>query len=351
MIFKALIVLILVSLPVQGQTELMGPLRIRDTTPFNFLRLDLLPAHTWTSTPGRWAIEADITRTNTFVMSGNVRTYLDGRRSRRSLTEADAQTILSQGEDSYYFDGELGLLDLTVHYGLTPRASVYLTLPVYDFAGGWFDGTVESFHDAFGFDSAGRDLVARDRFQAVASLGGQRIAVLDQEVDGGMGDPVLGLRYDLPLRPRLTLVVEGAAKIAVQDEEKFLSTGSNDFGIQASLQRKLRRQGFYLSGSLVRSDGRVFGIPVGSRTVPTLTAAYELGVTRRTSLVLQLYASESAVRDTHLDEIKANKYQASLGLRSRRGRLVYGFAVTENVANYQNTPDVGLSLTLGWLGG
>ena len=65
--------------------------------------------------------------------------------------------------------------------------------------------------------------------------------------------------------------------------------------------------------------------------------------------MLQLYASESTVRDTHLDEIKANKYQASLGLRSRRGRLIYGFAVTENVANYQNTPDVGLSLTLGWI--
>lgn len=73
------------------------------------------------------------------------------------------------------------------------------------------------------------------------------------------------------------------------------------------------------------------------------------GVTHNTNVILQLYASESAVRDTSIEEIKANKYQASLGLRSRRGNLVYGFAVTENVANYQNTPDVGVSLTLAWI--
>lgn len=83
--------------------------------------------------------------------------------------------------------------------------------------------------------------------------------------------------------------------------------------------------------------------------VPTLTAAYEVGLTRHTNAILQLYASEGAIRDTSIEEIKANKYQASLGLRSRRGPLVYGFAVTENVANFQNTPDIGVSLMLAWI--
>lgn len=82
----------------------------------------------------------------------------------------------------------------------------------------------------------------------------------------------------------------------------------------------------------MRTDGRVSGVPVGRRVVPTLTAAWEVGLTRRTNAILQVYASESTIRDTTLDELKANKYQASLGLRSRHGNLVYGFAVTENVA-------------------
>lgn len=347
--------LVLSGLPVRGQegdAELLGPLRIRDMTPFNILHLDLLPAHACTGGSETWAIEVDFSRTNTFVMSDNVRSYLDRRGSREPLTKDDAQAILGEGEDFYFFDGEISLLDLTFHKGLTQRASMYITLPVYDFTGGWFDSTVEGFHETFGFSSAGRDRVPRDRFQAVASLGGRHVTVLDRELEGGMGDPTFGLRYAWPLpRSSWTLVLDGAAKMALQDVDSFRSTGANDFGLQLSLQRKLRRQGIYLSGSLVRTNGKVLGIPLGNRVVPTLTAAWEYGLTRQTSAILQLYASESAVRGTPLAEIKAHKYEASLGLRSRSGRLLYGVAITENLGNYQNTLDIGLSLTLGWIGG
>jgi hypothetical protein len=64
---------------------------------------------------------------------------------------------------------------------------------------------------------------------------------------------------------------------------------------------------------------------------------------------VQVYASQSTVQDSTIDEIRANKYQMSLGARSRRGHLVYGFAVTENLKNFDNTPDVGVSLTVAWL--
>lgn len=322
----ALIVSILFALPAQGQ--LMGPLRLRDMTPFNILRLDMPPAPV---VQEGWQVEAVLSRTNVFMMSDNVKEHLG---------QTDA--IAGLGEDFYFVDGEIGLLDLSFQYG-----HAYLRLSVYDYTGGFLDSTVDGFHDSFGFGDAGRDLVARDRFQAVASLDGRQIAVLTPP-PSGLGDPVIGVRWPFE-GPRWTLILDGAAKISVRDERSGLSTGSNDFGVQASLQRKLGRQGFYLNASLVRTDGKVFGVPVGNRVVPTLTAAYEVGLTRRTNAVLQLYASESAILNTSIDEIKANKYQASLGLRSRQGRLIYGFAVTENLVNFQNTPDIGLSLMLGWM--
>lgn len=345
----ALVAVAWAAAPARAQTELLGPLRIRDMTPFNILRLDMPPDHAVTTGPGSWAVEAELARTNVFVMSRNVKTYLEQRGTDRPLAQADAAAIAADGEDAYFVDGEIGLLDLTVHYGVTRHASVYLTLPVYDFTGGFLDGTIDRFHQRFGFGTEGRDLVARNRFQVVASLHGRRVAYLSPPVDHGVGDPVVGARRSWPLRssPR-TLVLDGAAKIA-RGERPFLSTGSNDYGVQASLQGKLRRQGIYLSASLVRTDGKVFGVPLGSRVVPTLTAAYEVGVTRHTNAILQLYASESAIRDTTLDEIKAHKYQASLGLRTRRGHLVYGLAMTENVVHFENTPDVGFSLTLAWI--
>src|SRR5216117_1812669 len=85
----AAIVLGLTATPALGETDLLGPLRIRDMTPFNLLRLDMLPAHAVAAGRGSWAIEADVAYSNTFVMSDNVRNYLEGRGGgRRRLTQA-----------------------------------------------------------------------------------------------------------------------------------------------------------------------------------------------------------------------------------------------------------------------
>lgn len=93
----------------EEDSELLGPLRIRDMTPFNILRLDMLPAHAVEAGPGSWAVEADLSYTNTFVMSGNVRSYLQQRDSRRPLAQPDVDAILGLGQDAYLVDGEFGL--------------------------------------------------------------------------------------------------------------------------------------------------------------------------------------------------------------------------------------------------
>ena len=337
--------------PARGETDLLGPLRIRDMTPFNLLRLDMLPAHAVAAGRGSWAIEADVAYSNTFVMSDNVRDYLEGRGGgRRRLTQADADAILGLGEDAYYVDGEFGLLDLTFHYRVTTRSSVYVTLTGYNFTGGIFDGAIENFHETFGLDNGGRDLSARNAFQVVSSLQGVDLALLRPPVGGGLGDPVLGFRHARRLGgSHFGVVLDGEAKLALRGERLLLSTGTDDYGLQASLQGKFSRQAIYVSTSFVWTDGRVLGVKLERQVIPTLTAAYEVGVTPHTNAILQVYASQSTVQESTLDEIKANKYQASLGVRTRRGPLVYGFAVTENLKNFDNTPDIGVSMTVAWV--
>lgn len=337
--------------PARGETDLLGPLRIRDMTPFNLLRLDMLPAHAVAAGRGSWAIEADLSYSNTFVMSDNVRSYLEGRGGgRRRLTQADADAILGLGEDAYYVDGEFGLMDLTFHYRVTSRSSVYVTLTGYNFTGGIFDGTIESFHETFGLDNGGRDLSARNAFQVVSSLQGVDLALLGPPVDSGLGDPVFGFRHARRLGgSRFGIVLDGEAKVALRGERLLLSTGTDDYGLQASLQGKFRRQAIYVSTSFVWTDGRVLGVKLERQMIPTLTVAYEVGVTAHTNAIVQAYTSQSTVQESTLAEIKANKYEASLGVRTRRGHLVYGFAVTENLKNFDNTPDVGVSMTVAWL--
>src|SRR6185436_8167552 len=162
--------LVLVTGEPRADSEMLGPLRIRDMTPFNLLRLDMLPAHAVAAGRGSWAIEANLSFSNTFVMSGNVRDFLQARGGHGALTAADAEAILGLGEDAYYVDGEFGLLETTFHYRVRRTTSVSLTLPAYNFSGGFMDGTIEGFHDTFGLGNAGRDWVDRDRFQTIVAL-------------------------------------------------------------------------------------------------------------------------------------------------------------------------------------
>jgi hypothetical protein len=52
-------------------------------------------------------------------------------------------------------------------------------------------------------------------------------------------------------------------------------------------------------------------------------------------------------RQTASDELRATKYQLSVGLRHQRARHVFSFAVTENLGYMNNTPDVGMQM--GWV--
>lgn len=77
-------------------------------------------------------------------------------------------------------------------------------------------------------------------------------------------------------------------------------------------------------------------------------AGVESHVTRRTHSIVQLYESPSVYdrSETDLGELLADKFTLSAGLRHQRGWHVFTAAVTENVGNTRNTPDIGLQL--GW---
>jgi hypothetical protein len=259
---------------------------------------------------------------------------------------------LNLSQDAYYVDGEVGLADLILQRRLSKYWSSYLTIPYIHYGSGAFDNLVESFHDTFGFGQMGRDLVARDQFQFVYRAGKARIARLGRETNGGFGDPVIGLRYSLPT-PRFgwDVVAEIAAKVAVDGDRFLLSTGKSDYGLQITVQRRFGatgRHAVYLSGSGVYYAGSALAND-GSDIIPTLIAGYSFGLTPSTSLILQTYVSRSVVQGSTIDELTDDKYQYSLGLQTRTANFLFSAAFTENVANVQNTPDIGVQLGLTYM--
>jgi hypothetical protein len=325
--------------------EKLGLLRIRDMTPFGLSRLDFLPAHPLTSAEGTWGVELTLSYQNTWAMSENVREYLEARGAgRRSVTAADVGAILALPGDAYLVDGEYGLVDLTMHYKTSTHFGLYLTIPYYYFDTGHLDAGIENFHQGLGFDQAERDLVPRNQWRMVAKLE-RAVTVLDTPPENDLGDPVLGVRYSLKERPAdWNLIVEGAVKIPRADQELFVSTGEVDFGMQLSLQRFFRRNALYAALSGVYFDSPDSAL-ADDQWIPTAVIGWETRLTTHLGLVLQLYASRSTVQETDLPELSADKFQATLGLQWMMRGNVIRLGLTENLANYNNTPDVGLSLS------
>jgi hypothetical protein len=334
---------------VAEKTEYLGLLRARDLTTFGFLRLDMRPAHAVHSPPGTWAIETELAHQNTWALSEGARDYLDSLPGRRPLGPDEIAAIQALPGENYLFDMELAELDVTLHYKFTERWGGYLVLSGVNYSGGFLDGTIEGFHDAFGFDNNGRPAIRRNDVALVADLDSASFAVLGAPTSGGMLDPTVGIRYSGAQQLKgWNFVLEAAAKVAVNGEREFLSTGKSDYGLQATLQRFGDHHAWYVSASAVYYDGSTSITPTDSQVIPTFVVGYERKLTPDTHLVLQGYASDSIYgrEDTDLDELLGMKYQLSLGVYHRIGRSVVSFAVTENLQNFNNTPDVGMQL--GW---
>ncbi len=334
--------------------QFYGLMRERDLTPFGFMRLDMRPAHAVSTEPGSWAIETDVAFQNTWALSPEVEKYLTGLEAsgRRELGPEDVQAIRDLPGENYLVDLEAVVYDVTVHYKLAQNWSGYLVASAVTFRGGFMDSTIESFHDSFGFSSFGRPALARNRVNTVFDLKGTNYVSLDSKDTGGLLDPVFGLRYSSPQRMRgWNFSLEGAVKVPVAGQRDFLSTGRTDVGVQASAQHRGARNAYYVDVAAVWYGGGQAPSPQESQVVPTLVVGYERRLTARTNVNLQAYVSPSLYTsdETELRELRATKYQMTLGLRHRVENHVWTVGLTENLQNINNTPDLGFQLGYAWV--
>lgn len=325
-----------------------GLLPVRDMTLFGFRRLDMRPAPV-TASAGRPAVEFAFGYQNTWSLSPDVRGYLS-QRARSGFTDVDVEHLRAMPGEHYLADMEMALLDVTLRYPLTDRLDAYAMVSAAQLTAGRMDGLIEGFHRRFGFDDFGRPGVARNRFNLYLDLKGVQIRELNRDDLGGLLDPVVGLRYALPLDTRrFRLVAEAALKLPVESNG-LMSTGRADVGAQVTAQWFRRAHAFYASGALVRFAGSPAPYRNASTTVPSGIFGYEYRWQEKTNVVAQLAVSRSSFtsRETDLDELRGMKYQLSLGLRQCLPRACITAAVTENVVRFNNTPDVGFLVGAGF---
>jgi Protein of unknown function (DUF3187) len=334
--------------------QFYGLLRTRDLSPFGSLRLDMRPAHAVAIETGSFAFETELGYQNTWALSPEVERYLVEQEAlgRREIGPADVAAIRALPGENYLVDLEAAVVDLTLHYKFSPRMSAYLIANAITFDGGFLDGTIESFHDNFGFDTFGRPAASRNDVNIIFDLKSSQFALFEEPTSGGFTDPTLGVRYtSIQLSEHWRMGVEAAVKIPVAGRRAWLSTGRTDYGAQLALQRRWVRNAFYANVAAVYYAGAPQPVPQEAHVIPTILLGHEFQWTQRTNIVLQAYVSDSPYtnRTTDLDELIGTKYQLTLGLRHMRGNLLYTFGFTENLQNVNNTPDIGVQFGVAFI--
>jgi hypothetical protein len=326
------------------ESDFFGLLRARDITPFGFLRLDMRPQHALAVPTGGWGIEAELAYQNTWALSPEVERYLGTLQGRREIGPAELQAIRALPGENYLADLELALLDVTLNYKFSSQWGAYVVLSAVHYGGGFLDGTIESFHDTFGFSDFGRPAVVKNGTSYILDLKNSQVVLFDAPTSGGMLDPTFGLRYSgLTFGKDWKVIVEAAVKVPVAGRRDLLSTGRTDYGVQMTLQKFGNHHAWYVAGSAVYYAGSPNFAPNDSEIIPTLLVGYERHLTQNTHVILQGYVSPSVYshKDTDLDELLATKFQGSLGIYHRIGSGLISFAITENLQNLNNTPDIG----------
>jgi hypothetical protein len=337
-----------------GDGRFYGMLRSRDLTPFGFLRLDMRPAHAISIESGSFAIEAELGYQNTWALSRNVEKYLDeldATSPRRDIGPAEIQAIRDLPGENYLLDVESATLDVALHYKISSQWSAYAIATAVSYHGGFMDSGIERFHDTLGFSTFGRPALARNETNLIYDLKGSQVVLLDAPRTSGFMDPTFGLRYaGIKLPGRWQMSVEAAVKVPLQGERLLLSTGRTDYGMQASVRRLGSKNALHVDFAAVYYAGEAIPSPHESQIVPTLIVGWERKLTARTNVNLQGYASRSVYRraQTDLEELLSDKYQLSLGVRHRFDNLLMSFAITENLQNFNNTPDIGFQLGFAW---
>ncbi len=330
------------------------PFRVRNLTLPTVLVMGFRPSPVMHLAPRSWAMEIDFAMSNSFQMSAGVEEYLAGRGgSRRPLNEADVQAVVHTAEgDQFLVDGELAMVDVGLHCGLTDELVVSLHVSHVSFGGGALDPVIWGFHDLLGIGQGGRQYVSNDSFQMVFANDDGTTAFLARPSNGGFTDPMLSVRWIMPSSlDGWRFGVEGGLKSPLASSDDFLSTGSWDFGAQLTAQREWTSNAVVINLALVVPGALDIAEHAEVARLPSLNLAWVNRVGDHTSGVVQMLFSQNIFHEMTDSDLSELEFQLTAGLAWDTSMGRFSVGVTENLFNFDNTPDFALHLNFAHLFG
>ncbi len=294
-----------------------GPLKIQSQSPFQALRLSLLPRTPSTLARGQWEVRGNGTWVNVW-----------GREEARFL-----------------LDYEMLQTTVSAAYGITDTVQIEAALVERSRFGGEMDGFVQGFHNLFGIAQNGRDEVPKGDFTFRIEPGTDRPGAALDSGDRG----VFSRSFQVSLQHTVTCGTSRlpafSYAITVRSEPgnspDLEGSEGLDAGVSVAVARRFGKLYFYETLGYAWFGGEEFLQIALEKTQWTSLTAFEWRFAPRMSAVAQYLLTTGVARD--LDAFSAASNEITLGWKWEVVRnTVLEVGLMENVITFDNSPDFGL---------
>ena len=334
--------LLFIACPTYSQSPPAGPFIQRDQFTVRMLFLGLRPEAGNLLPRGsmQWAVRLDYANT-----------YAVTRPVGDPGVAGDYFQAAPLNEYRLFADTETLRLAVDLDWQILPRLQIGLTLPFMKHGGGFLDGTVEGFHRLFNLTNGGREETPRNDYGVYVVRNGRFWIESAEAAAIRPGDLVLRMKTPLYRRAGvLDLALASAVKLPTGNLEAL--TGSGGFDIQAALfatwwPAKILAVHYNIAHSRLGRPSRGKGFPL--RSITTHMLALEYRATNRLAALIQAQGNTGPFPDSVLGPLDRTAFEMSGGVRyALSGTATLEIALTENLSQYQNTPDIGLHAGIVW---
>lgn len=307
--------------------EAEGPVELRDEHVLAQSRLTLPPIGPDTVPRGRWSFRVGSLRCNSFGWVQDVPGEMPT--DRRFLIDAETHT-----------------LDLNVARGVGANAQVAVRVPVRWRGGGFLDGLIDKWHQAFGLPNGDRPSFIKDAFRVEGFTESHQPFSWNDERGTGLGNLEVEGRWRFHDGGRDGWRAAVAARAALPTGTAPFNEDDAGFGLQVVAAKRLAGPLDLLfgAGGLVQGSGPVRGIAYEAWRLHSFLAL-EWRLFRRFHVVAETDAASRLIRD--IDHYPGFHWITNVSARiplSRRTRLELG--ITENFKNQLSTTDFGIHFGL-----
>ena len=299
-----------------------GPLKLYSQSPFQALRLGIRPRTPSTLGKGQYEVTGTTTWVNVWGVDEEV----------------------GDPSNEFFLDYEMLQLSAAVAYGITDTLQIEGVFTDRSRFGGEMDGLVQGFHDLFGIDQDGRDLVPKDLFTFELAPSDGRPPVSLDNGDRGSFTRSLEATFQhnvtcgTPKLPAFSYAVTARWEaIDVGD----LSGGSDlDVGASAALARRFGKVYLYATlGYAWFGRDNFRGLEL-SDSQWTGLVVFEWRVKPRQSLLLQYLLTEGVIENFGPFSDESNEITVGYKWELRKSGVLE-LGLIENIIEFDNSPDFG----------